>query len=379
MNIVVLMDSFKGSLSSISAGETVRDAILSFLPQANVFVKPVADGGEGTVDALLDLPGAQAVNVFVHDPLMRKHQAKYTWIPSRQFAVMEMSQACGLTLVASEKNIFSATTYGVGEMILDALDRGVTQFLIGIGGSATNDGGVGMLQALGIEFLDCHGKKIDQGAQGLCSIDRIHTKNLDPRIQNCTFEIACDVDNPLCGSRGASAVYGPQKGAQPKDIPILDEALAHYHQKTKEIFPSADDQKAGVGAAGGLGYGFFHYLKATLSPGIELILDKIGAEELIAAADLVITGEGKMDFQSSMGKTPIGVARLAKKYNKPVFAFCGVIGKDAQKVNEKGIDAFFPILDDIQSLEDAMKEQRAKENLTRTVTQVFRAIECFRR
>ena len=292
---------------------------------------------------------------------------------------MEMSEASGLTLIKDRLSPMNASTYGVGEMILDALDKGASNFIIGIGGSATNDGGIGMLSALGYQFLDKDDKEINPGIGGVYDLIRIDDSNIDPRLKDAKFNIACDVDNPLNGTNGSAHVYGPQKGATPEQVEIIDELLLKYHNISKQYIESADNTIKGVGAAGGLGYGFKTYLDANLNPGIDLILDFINAEEHIKDADLVITGEGKIDFQTSMGKAPVGVARLAKKYDKPVVAFAGIVDNDAIAVNDEGIDAFFPIIDKLTSVDEAMSIEKSKENLERSVSQVFNLIEMWRK
>ena len=292
---------------------------------------------------------------------------------------MEMSEASGLTLIKDRLSPMNASTHGVGEMILDALDKGASNFIIGIGGSATNDGGIGMLSALGYKFLDKEDKEINPGIGGVYDLARIDDSNVDPRLREANFDIACDVDNPLNGINGSAHVYGPQKGASPEEVEIIDQLLLKYHNISKKHIENADNAIKGVGAAGGLGYGFKTYLDANLTPGIDLILDFIKAEKHIKKADLIITGEGKLDFQTSMGKAPVGVARLAKKYNKPVIAFAGIVDNDASAVNNEGIDAFFPIIDKLTSVDEAMSIEKSKENLERSVSQVFNLIEIWRK
>lgn len=378
MNILVLMDSFKGSLSSIEAGNTIKKSILKLNHNDKIEVIPVADGGEGTVDALLDLDGAKKIEVKVNNPLMEKKTAKYAYIAKDNLAIMEMSEAAGLMLIKDNLSPLKASTFGVGEMIKDALDKDIKNFIIGIGGSATNDGGIGMLSSLGFQFLDKNGEEVYPSVSGIADINKIDISKRDKRLDNCTFNIACDVDNPLTGENGAAFVFASQKGANEKEIELIDSLLSIFHLLSKEILPNSDDTYPGVGAAGGLGYAFKNYLNANLKPGIQLVLDFLDIESKIKEADLIITGEGKIDYQTSMGKTPIGIAELAKKYNKKVIAFAGIVDNEASYVNEKGIDAFFPILDKITSLEEAMSEQKTKENLSRCVTQVFRLINLWR-
>lgn len=378
MKILIMIDSFKGSLSSSEAGNIIKDEIQKLNPKEDIIVLPVADGGEGTVESMSELDGASLIEVQVENPLFETIIGNYVIIKDKNLAIMEMSQAAGLVLIKDRLSPLKASTYGVGTMIKDALDKGIRNFIIGIGGSATNDGGVGMLKALGFRFYDENGKDILPSNEGLESLSTIDLSQADPRLKEATFKIACDVDNPLTGKRGSASVYGPQKGANPKEVEIIDNNLSLFHKKTLEVIKNADDIYPGVGAAGGLGYAFKNYLGAELSPGIELILQILNANDYLSSADLVITGEGKIDFQSSMGKAPTGVAKLAKKYGANVIAFAGVVDNDAMEVNNHGIDAFFPILDQIRSVEEAMEAKKAEENLRRCVNQVFRLIYLYK-
>ena len=379
MKVLVMLDSFKGSLSSIESGMIVKNVLEKRKTNYEVEVLPIADGGEGTVESFVGLSDIEEVKVKVSNPLFESHIARYAYSKKDNLAIMEMSEASGLTLIKDRLSPMNASTYGVGEMILDALDKGASNFIIGIGGSATNDGGIGMLSALGYQFLDKDDKEINPGIGGVYDLIRIDDSNIDPRLKDAKFNIACDVDNPLNGTNGSAHVYGPQKGATPEQVEIIDELLLKYHNISKQYIESADNTIKGVGAAGGLGYGFKTYLDANLTPGIDLILDFINAEEHIKDADLVITGEGKIDFQTSMGKAPVGVARLAKKYDKPVVAFAGIVDNDAIAVNDEGIDAFFPIIDKLTSVDEAMSIEKSKENLERSVSQVFNLIEMWRK
>ncbi len=377
--LVVAIDSFKGSLSTFQSGEAVKEAFLEIYPDAEVDICPLADGGEGTVDAIVFATGSRYVSVKVHDPLDRIIEARYGIIDKSKTAVIEMSAAAGITLVKDdERNPLNTTTYGVGELIRDALGKGVRRFILGIGGSATNDGGVGMLEALGFEFLDKSGNKISHGAKGLSELYEIKVENRLPELRECSFLVASDVKNPLCGELGASAVYGPQKGATPDMVRDMDSWLSSYASLTEKIYPDADRSYPGTGAAGGLGFALLSYLGASLISGIELVISETGLEEHIKNADIVVTGEGRLDSQSCMGKAPIGVARAAKKYGKTVIAFAGAVTEDARLCNECGIDAFFPILRGVVTLPEAMKSENAYKNLKATATQVFslmRAVE----
>jgi glycerate kinase len=295
-------------------------------------------------------------------------------------AVMEMSAAAGITLIPAEaRDPMKTTTYGVGEMIRDAIDQGCRSFLMGIGGSATNDGGAGMLQALGFDLLDETGAPIEKGARGLEKLHAVCAQNADPLLKNCEFRIACDVTNPLCGNLGCSAVYGPQKGATSENIPLMDGWLARYAELAKSVNEAADPDLPGAGAAGGLGFAFSAFLGGKLQSGISLVLDAICAEDHIKKADIVLTGEGRLDGQSAMGKAPVGVASLAKKHGKPVIAFAGCVSEEADKCNEVGIDAFFPILRGVLTLDEAMDKENAKRNLEKTAEQAFRLIHTFQK
>lgn len=373
MNVVVAIDSLKGSLSSMDAGYAIAEGVHKVISNATVTVRPLADGGEGTVEALVAGMNGRTQNVMVTGPLGVPVNCEYGVIEETKTAVIEMSGAAGITLVPTEKrNPLDTTTYGVGEVIKDAIKKGCRRFIVGIGGSATNDGGVGMLQALGYGFLDKEGNSIAFGAKGLEKLDSITDKNVIPELAECEFKIACDVNNPLCGENGASAVYGPQKGATPSMIMQMDKWLNYYAALAREKFPKANPKLEGTGAAGGMGFAFVTFTNAVLESGINIVLEETKLCDYIKDADIVVTGEGQLDFQTAMGKAPIGVAKLAKEYKKPVVAFAGSVTKEAIACNESGIDAFFPILRRISTLEDAMKPENAKENLADTVEQVFR-------
>ncbi len=376
MKVVVAIDSLKGSLTSMEAGNAVKIGVEKVFPDAEVAVRPLADGGEGTVEALAEGLGGILTECLVTGPLGDKVSAVYARIESEKLAVMEMSAAAGITLVESEKrNPLNTTTFGVGEMIADAISKGCRNFIIGIGGSATNDGGIGMLQALGFGMLDENGDAVPFGAKGAEKLCKITTDNVLPELSECTFNIACDVNNPLCGNLGCSAVYGPQKGATPEMVKDMDGWLKTYANLTKKSFEKADENAPGAGAAGGLGYAFLVYLDGKLVPGSQLILGKTKLEDYIKDADIVVTGEGRLDFQTAMGKAPIGVAKLAKKYKKPVLAFAGAVTKDADECNRQGIDAFFPILRGVCTLDEAMNHENAMKNMTDATEQAFRAVK----
>lgn len=375
MKAVIAIDSLKGSLSSIDAGDAIAEGIRRADSQAEVIVRPLADGGEGTVDALVQGMNGTLQKVTVTGPLGEHVDCAYGIIEEEQMAVIEMSGAAGITLVPDEKkNPLFTTTYGVGEVIRDAIGKGCRRFVIGIGGSATNDGGIGMLQALGYGFLDREGNPVPYGARGLEVLYRITDENVLPQLSECEFKIACDVTNPLCGERGASAIYGPQKGATPEMIRQMDDWLMDYAKLAKENYEKADLDYPGTGAAGGLGFAFLTFTNAVLESGIKIVLEETRLEQYLQDADIVVTGEGRLDGQTAMGKAPVGVAKLAGKYHIPVVAFAGSVTEDAVKCNEEGIRAFFPILRGIMTLEEAMEPEQAKKNLTASAEQVFRLI-----
>lgn len=374
MKIVVAIDSFKGSLSSLEAGTAIKNGIHLADPSADIHICPLADGGEGTLDALVQSLGGEKRSIQVTGPLGESVEAKYGILSDQKTAILEIASAAGLTLVPEEKrNPLHTTSFGIGEMIKDAISQGCRQFIVGLGGSATNDGGIGMLQALGFELLDASGQPVPFGAKGLENFTAISHCNVLPELADCQFQIACDVKNPLYGNDGCSYVFGPQKGATPTMAEKMDQWMIRYAQIVKKTYPEkAHPLFPGAGAAGGLGFAFLTFTNATLASGIQIILEQIEAEALIQDADLVITGEGKLDEQTAMGKAPMGIASLAKKYSKPVIAFSGCASHDAGVCNKYGIDAFFPILRSPCTLAEAMKKEIAAQNLTDTAEQVYR-------
>lgn len=376
MKTVIAIDSFKGSLTSVEAGQACAEGIKRVYPDSENIIVPVADGGEGTVDALAGGLGGEKVKISVCGPLGEKVDAEYGIIAETKTAIIEMSAAAGITLVPDPlRNPLNTTTYGVGEIIADAMENGCRNFIIGIGGSATNDGGIGMLQALGFGILDKDKKGVPFGAKGIKDVCSITTENAHPLLSECSFSIACDVTNPLCGELGCSAVYGPQKGADKKMISDMDGWLSAFAKKVREVFPNADETFPGAGAAGGIGFAFMSFLGGKLERGIDIVLRAAKLEEKVKYADIVITGEGRLDRQTAMGKAPGGIAAIAKKYGKKVIAFSGAVTDDAREVNQNGIDAFFPILRTVCSLEDAMKTENAYKNMTDTAEQVFRVMK----
>lgn len=374
MKVVIAIDSLKGSLTSLEAGESIREGILNVC-KADVIVKPLADGGEGTLDALVTGMNGIIESLEVTGPIGKKVKCTYGILPQTNTAIIEMAEISGLTLVPDDlRNPLNTTTYGMGEVIKAAINKGCRNFLIGIGGSATNDGGVGMLQALGFEFYDKNMELLGLGGKILSEICYIKTEKRLLELDECSFKVACDVNNPLYGENGATYVYGPQKGVTPEMLKEFDLAMMNYAKIASRQLGINVDKVQGTGAAGGIGYAFLGLLNAELKSGIEIILEEIKLEQELMDADYVITGEGKLDFQTSMGKAPIGVARLSKKYNKKVIAFAGCITDGAVKCNEEGIDAYFSIVNSPMSLKNAMDKRTARKNMTETASQVFRLI-----
>lgn len=378
MEIVAAIDSFKGSMTSVQAGKAAAKGIHKVDPEAKC-MSDRCRRSEGTVEALVSGMNGTIRKVSVTGPIGKTVVCEYGVIENtggkteEKTAVIEIAKAAGLTLLSEEeRNPLYTTTYGVGEVIKDAVRNGCRKFIVGIGGSATNDGGAGMLQALGFGLLKENGEQIPIGARGLEELAEITDDNVIPELAECKFKIACDVTNVLCGETGASAVYGPQKGADEEMTERLDRLLFSYASLVKKKIPKADSMYPGTGAAGGLGFAFLTFMDAQLESGIQIVIKETGLEQEIAKADLVITGEGRMDGQTAMGKAPIGIAKIAKKYGKPVIAFAGAAARDAGACNEQGIDAFFPILREAVSLEAAMKRENAEANMEAAVEQAYR-------
>lgn len=374
MKIVIAIDSLKGSLSSMEAGHAIEQGIRNVLPETKVLVKPLADGGEGTTEALVEGLGGDMVQVQVHGPLETPVNAAYGVIRESNTAIMEMAAAAGIILVGKDKRPLDATTYGVGEMIRDAITRGCRKFIIGIGGSATNDGGIGMLTALGYEFLDAEGKPAGIGAGALYKVAKICDDKVMPELKDCHFRIACDVTNPLCGENGSTYIYGPQKGVTVELRDELDHAMGAYAQVVKAYNGTDYAKTPGAGAAGGLGFAFLSFLSGELLPGIELVLDAVEMDKAMEGADLVFTGEGRLDYQTAMGKAPVGIAKMAKKHGAKVIALAGAVIEGAQECNEQGIDAYFPILRQVVTLDEAMDPATARKNMVETTEQVMRLV-----
>lgn len=377
MNIVIAIDSFKGCISSMDSGRLLRKAILDVYPEDDVAVFPLADGGEGTVDAMVQGLHGRIVPVTVTGPLGTKIESRYGLLPDTKTAVIEMADASGLTLVPPEKrNPLHTTTYGLGELIRAALDDGCRRFIIGIGGSATNDCGLGMLTALGFRFQKADGSPAGILGGSLAAVAVIDGTAADTRLADCTFEIACDVTNPLCGPAGCSRVFGPQKGATEAIVARMDGDIHHFAALAEEACGTAGQDLPGAGAAGGLGFAFHVFLNGRLTPGIDLILSAIGIDKALAKADVLVTGEGRMDQQTAMGKAPAGVAQLAKACQPHclTLALCGSATPEAERVNAHGIDAYFPILHAPMTLSEAMDRTTAERNLRQTIQQVMHLI-----
>lgn len=355
MKIVIAPDSFKGSLSALEVAKSIQRGIKNVDESVETVIVPMADGGEGTVQSLIDASGGEIVEQTVHDPLFRKINSFYGIMGDKVTAVIEMAAASGLPLLKpEERNPLKTTTYGTGELIKDALKRGCRKFIIGLGGSATNDGGCGMAQALGAKFLDKNENEVGFGGGELHKIKIIDITGMDPRLKNAVFMAACDVDNPLCGENGASAVFAPQKGASREDVFALDNGLKHFAKIIKYQLFADIINVPGAGAAGGFGAGAMIFLKARLERGIEIVARETRLAEKMEGAHLVITGEGKIDSQTAFGKTPYGVAQIAKEKNIPVIAIAGSLSDGYQTLFEKGFDEIFSITGESVSLQEAM-------------------------
>jgi len=373
MNIIIAPDSFKGSLSAAEATEAIRQGIRAVLPEAETVGLPLADGGEGTVEALVSATHGRFMTTKVTGPLGEPVEARWGILGDDVTAVIEMAAACGLPLVPAEKrNPLITTTYGTGELIRAALGAGCTKLVIGIGGSATNDGGAGMAQALGAELLDADGRPIGRGGEALARLEKIRTEHMDERLSRLQVKVASDVSNPLCGPEGASAIYGPQKGATPEMVELLEGALAHYAEIIERDLGIEVKDLAGAGAAGGLGAGLMAFLNAEMHRGVALVLETVGFEEYLAAADLVITGEGKIDFQTGFGKALAGVGALAKKHRVPVVAIAGAVEVGPEELSDLGISAAVAALSGPMGEAEAMA--RAAELVQETTERIMRLL-----
>jgi glycerate 2-kinase len=356
MRVVVAPDSYKGSLSALRVAEAMERGIRAVFPDAEVRKVPIADGGEGTVEALVAATHGNVRHARVRGPLGEPVTAAWGILGDGVTAVVEMAAASGLPLVPPDRrDPRITTTHGTGELVRAALDAGLQRIIVGIGGSATNDGGTGMARALGARFLDSTGTDLPEGGAALARLARIDVRHLDPRLARAGLTVACDVDNPLTGPRGASAVYGPQKGASPEMVAELDAALLRYAEVARETTGRDVASQPGAGAAGGLGAGLLFFTPARLRPGVEIVLETTHFDEIVRGADLVLTGEGRTDFQTAMGKAPVGVAAAAKRHGVPVICLAGGLGQGADDVLARGIDAVASVIPAAMSLEEAMR------------------------
>jgi glycerate kinase len=373
MRILIAPDSFKDCLGSLEVARALASGLRKILPDAVIRMVPVADGGEGTVDSIIDATGGQIMKVPVLDPLLREISSFYGITGDRSTAVIEMAAASGLELLEQgERDPWITSTFGTGQLIRHALDQGCTKILLGIGGSATNDGGMGMASAMGVRFLDEKGAALDQGGGALGDLERIDMDELDPRIGRALIQVACDVDNPLTGPQGASRIYGPQKGADPGMIIKLDRNLTHFAGRIREQLGKEISRVPGAGAAGGLGAGLMAFLGARLVKGFDMVAETVNLEEAIKQADLVITGEGKMDRQTRFGKTPYGVAQLSGKYGKPVIGVAGIVEDGVEELYGSGFHVIMPIQEKPCNLAEAI--ENASGLLERTGERIARMI-----
>lgn len=356
MKFVLAPDSFKESMSASQAVSAMRSGIRSAMPDAECIGVPMADGGEGTVDAVVDALDGERITVEVEDSLGRPTLATYGYIPHRHMAVIETAAAAGIELIArTERDVLSASTFGVGQLIAAALERGATDIIVGLGGSATNDGGAGMLSALGVEFTDSSGHRLAPGGAALQRLGRVDLSRLDHRLRSTHFRVACDVTAPLLGPSGASAVFGPQKGATPDDVRRLESALAQLVSVTAVTIGHAEPCRPGAGAAGGLGFAFLEYLGAETTPGVQVVAEAVGLDQAIAGADWVFTGEGSVDAQTVMGKTPFGVAQCAQRRGVPTIVFAGRVAPDASALLDHGVRELVAITAEDTPLDEALR------------------------
>lgn len=376
MKILIAIDSFKGSLSSNELANRIENGIKKVYENADIVKVPIADGGEGTIEALVEGTKGHFVEITVANPILLPIKAKYGILGDQKTAVIEMATASGLPLVPIDKrNPMETTTFGTGEMIKDAITKGCREFLIGIGGSATNDGGIGMMKALGVKFYDENNIELGHGGKQLSKIKKIDISELLPELKECKFLVACDVDNPFYGLNGAAHVYGKQKGADNEMVLELDRGLKDFSKIIKKIINKDISNIPGAGAAGGLGGGFLAFLNSQLRSGIDIVLEEVKLKEKLVDVDFVITGEGRMDFQSIMGKAPLGVAKLAKQYDIPVIALAGGIADDAGEIHNHGIDSMFSIMNYPMTLKEAMNPERAGSLVEKNIEEIFRLIK----
>lgn len=357
MKIIIAPDSFKDSLSAAGTAQAIAEGLAQVWPDAQLIECPMADGGEGTVDAVLAVCNGELRQQVVQGPLGGTVDARWGWLADSHTAMIEMAEASGLQLVAPEqRDACSSTTYGTGELIRAALDAGAQRIILAIGGSATNDGGAGAMQALGVQLLDAASQPLPPGGLALARLSRISLDTLDPRLAQVRFEIAADVNNPLCGPHGASAIFGPQKGASPEQVAQLDAALGHFADHCAQVLANDVRDQPGSGAAGGLGFAAKAFLGAQFRPGVEVVAELVGLDDAVRGADLVITGEGRFDAQTLRGKTPFGVARIAQRHGVPVIVIAGTLGEGYEQMYAHGVDAAFALPSGPMSLEQACRE-----------------------
>ena len=374
MKIVISPQTFKGSISALDAARAMRKGVLRVVPDSDTVVVPVADGGDGTLETLVEGSGGEIRSVEVCGPLGERIEALWGAMGDGETAMIEMARTSGLALVPLDsRDPLRSTTYGLGEAIGAALDEGFRQFIVGIGGSATNDAGAGMAQALGVRLLDSEGAELGPGGAPLADLDRIDISGIDPRVKKSSFAVACDVTNPLTGPEGASAVYGPQKGATPDMVERLDAALCHLAQVVRKDLQVDVEHVQGAGAAGGLGGGMLAFLNADLQPGVDIVMNAVGIDEALRGADLVLVGEGEVDFQTVYNKAPIGVAKKAKRLDIPVVSISGGLGEGYKTVHEHGIDAAVAIQPGPMSLDES--SERASELIANATEQTMRLIQ----
>jgi glycerate kinase len=373
MKILVAPQEFKGSISALSASEAAKNGILRVFPKAEVVLCPVADGGDGTLETLVEVSGGEVRTCSVQNPIGETIQAQWGAMGDGVTAVIEMARTSGLALLSlDERDPLNASTYGLGQAISEALNEGFRKFIVGIGGSATNDAGAGMAQALGANLLDDRGNTISFGGAALSNLQTVDISNMDSRIKDSKFLVACDVSNPLTGEEGASAVYGPQKGATPEMVQKLDDALSNFAAVVKKDLKKDVSEMSGAGAAGGLGAGMMAFMGAELKAGVDIVLDTVNLRDKLTSVDLVITGEGGMDFQTIYNKAPIGVARIASEHNIPTIAIAGLLGSNFKIVHEHGIRAATSIVNGPITLEEA--SDRAFELISDSVEESLRFI-----
>ena len=373
MKIIIAPQAFKGSISGMNAAKAIEAGVKIVLPDSETILLPIADGGDGTLETLIDVMGGDIVSETISGPFGSKIKADWGALSNKKTAILEMARTSGLALInPKDLDPYKATTFGLGELISKAMDKGYREFIVGIGGSATNDAGAGLAQALGVRLLNASGKEIDLGGFNLKHLDSIDMSRIDPRVKESIFKVACDVDNPMCGPEGASTVYGPQKGASKEMITVLDNALQHFSHVVNRDMNKQIKHMPGAGAAGGLGGGMFAFLNASLKKGVDIVLDTVDFDQKLENADLVITGEGQIDFQTVFSKAPIGVAKASKAKNIPVVGLSGSLGTNYELVHKHGIDAVFSITNSPMTLQES--SDNAYELISKASEEIMRSI-----